>query len=424
MLSALTLLALAFAYTMDVARSRALATAGDALQRVLSPALLEHGLRNAAGSVRAADPLRDVARLSAFLGSPGIRALFDAPWFPVYLLVIGLMHPLLAIAAGAGALALGILALLTERITRDATETTQRSAHETARFAESMHRHAETLSAMGMTASIVARWRARHEQVLDSRHTLAAASSRLSAAARILRQIVQIVVLALGAWLVIDANASPGIMVAATILLGRALQPVEHLIGGWKQLVDARSALRRLSESAPVDDGAPCLTLPAPVGRIELERVVYTHDRSRFATIKGISFALNAGESLGIVGPSGSGKSTLARLLLGLRRPTSGTVRLDGADIAQWNRDDLGAHVGYLPQDAALLPGSLAENIARLGPVDSERAARRSARDDPAPARRLRDDGRRRRRPALRWTDPAHCAGPRAVRRSSTRRAR
>ncbi len=108
-------------------------------------------------------------------------------------------------------------------------------------------------------------------------------------------------------------------------------------------------------------------------GRIELERVVYTHDRSRFATIKGISFALNAGESLGIVGPSGSGKSTLARLLLGLRRPTSGTVRLDGADIAQWNRDDLGAHVGYLPQDAALLPGSLAENIARLGPVDSER---------------------------------------------------
>ena len=374
MLCALTLLALAFAYSMDVARSRALATAGDALHRGLSPALLEHGLHDAAaGAPRGTESLRDVARLSGFLGSAGVRALFDAPWVPIYLLVIGLMHPLLAVAAGVGALALGLLALVTERITREGSESTQRGAQDSARDAEAMQRHAETLAAMGMTGNIVAGWRDRHHQVLDARRSLAMTSSRLAAVARVLRQGVQVVVLALGAWLVIDANASPGIMVAATILLGRALQPVEQLIGGWKQLADARSAWRRLSQSATTGEPTQRLTLPAPAGRLALERVVYAHERSQPATIKGISFALSPGESLGIVGPSGSGKSTLARLMLGLRTPNSGNVRLDGADIAQWNRDDLGAHVGYLPQDATLLPGTIAGNIARLGALDNER---------------------------------------------------
>jgi ABC-type protease/lipase transport system fused ATPase/permease subunit len=164
--------------------------------------------------------------------------------------------------------------------------------------------------------------------------------------------------------------------VAATILLGRALQPVEQLIGGWKQWLDARAAWRRLSEPGSALAPAPSLRLPAPSGRVSVERVVFGHDALRPATIKGVSFALAAGESLGIVGASGSGKTTLARLLLGLWAPRSGSVRLDEADIAQWPRDALGPHIGYLPQDASFFDATVTQNIARLGAVDDAHVIR------------------------------------------------
>jgi len=375
MLSALTLLALAFAYCMDVARSRALAAAGAAIHRRLSPAALEQALhRAAAGRGRAdTDRLRDVTRLRGALGSGGVRALFDAPWFPIYLFVIGLMDPRLALVAGVGAAALAALAVATDRITRDATEATLRGSRGVGRHAESLTRQAEVLIGMGMAAGAVAAWRERHEQLLDEQIHLGAVASRLAALARVARQVVQMSVLGVGAWLVVDAGASPGIMVAATILLGRVLQPVEQLIIGWEQLVDARIAWRRLSE--PDERPAPDtqLRLPPPRGRLELERVVFGHDASRPALIKGLSLVVEAGQSLGIVGPSGSGKSTLVRLLLGIWRPQGGAVRLDGADIAQWNRTDLGVHLGYLPQDVSLSAGTVAQNIARLGAVDDAR---------------------------------------------------
>jgi PrtD family type I secretion system ABC transporter len=192
---------------------------------------------------------------------------------------------------------------------------------------------------------------------------------------------VQVLVLAIGAWLVVDSGASPGIMIAATILLGRALQPVEQLIGGWKQLIEARGAWRRLSEPDPHSAREEGLSLPAPAGRLDVERVAFTHDSERPAVIKSISFSIAPGESLGIAGESGSGKSTLARLLLGVWQPQHGAVRLDGANIAQWDRGELGRYLGFLPQDASLLDATIAENIARLGPVDSDRvvAAARQA---------------------------------------------
>jgi PrtD family type I secretion system ABC transporter len=187
------------------------------------------------------------------------------------------------------------------------------------------------------------------------------------------RQGLQVAMLALGAWLVLETNASPGIMVAATILLGRALQPAEHLIGGWKGLIQARNAWRRLSDRPSVPAETSNLALPAPSGRIELERVVFAPAAARPALIKGIGFRLDAGESLGLIGPSASGKTTLLRLILGIWTPQTGNVRLDGADIARWDRDALGQFVGYLPQDVELFAGSVAQNIARLGPVDPAR---------------------------------------------------
>ena len=252
---------------------------------------------------------------------------------------------------------------------------------------------------MGMAQAALGTWQARHDSLLAARERLGAASARLAAAARIARQGLQLGMLGTGASLVIGADASAGIMVAATILLGRALQPLEHLVGGWKALLDARGAWRRLNERAWIAASGGALELPAPSGRLQVERVVFGPAPMRPALIKGVGFTLEPGESLGLVGPSASGKTTLLRLILGLWKPQAGSVRLDGADIALWDRNALGKHLGYLPQDVALVGGTVAQNIARLGPVDSVRvvaAARLAHAHDRQPGKRqLRLESRR-----------------------------
>jgi ATP-binding cassette, subfamily C, type I secretion system permease/ATPase len=374
MLSVLAFLALVLGYCMDVVRARALGWSGRALDRRLSPAALASVLREAAGMAGRAntDVLRDIAQLRAFLSGTGVQALFDAPWLPIYVLVICLMHPLLGLAAALGACTLVALAILNERLMRGRAERSLRCSRDTTRHAEALTRNAEVIIGMGMTRAAVGSWEARHDQLLDAQAQLGSASSRLSAAARSTRQGLQIVMLALGAWLVIDTHASPGIMVAATILLGRALQPVEQLIGGWKVLVEARGAWQRLSERPATQTTQSALELPAPNGRVEVERIIFSPAPLRPPLIKGVAFTLEAGESLGVIGPSASGKTTLIRLILGIWKPQAGVIRLDGADIARWDRDALGQHIGYLPQDVELFGGTVAENISRLGPVDSE----------------------------------------------------
>jgi len=374
MLSALAFAALGLSFCMDVVRARALAWSGRELDRRLSPRALISVLHDAAGTAGRAgsEVLRDIAQLRAFLGGSGPFALFDAPWLPIYLLVICMMHPLLGAAAAVGAAMLVGLGVLTERLTRRRAEGALRCSRDAAKHAESLTRNAEVIIGMGMTKAALATWKARHDQSLDAQKALSAATARLIAMARVTRQGLQIVMLALGAWLVIGAHASPGIMVAATILLGRALQPVEQLIAGWKVLIEARGAWQRLSER-PAQAEGDVLTLPAPTGRIELERVIFSVVPSRPPLIKGIAFSLEPGESLGIIGPSASGKTTLIRLILGICKPQVGVIRLDGADIARWDRDALGEHIGYLPQDVELFAGSVADNIARLAAPNAER---------------------------------------------------
>jgi len=372
MLTIGALLALALGYCMDTVRAGALAWAGAALERRLSPAALGEALRQAAAAPGRidTDAMRDVAKLRAFLGGSGIQALFDAPWLPVYLIVIASMHPLLGAVAALGALAIASIAVLTERLTRHATGDVLQKSRGASRHVEALARNAEVIVGMGMTDAALRTWQGRHDALLAARTRLGTASARLAAAARIARQGLQLAMLGVGAWLVIGADASAGIMVAATILLGRALQPLEHLIGGWKALLDARSAWRRLDERVATGT-AESVALPAPSGRIQVERLVFGPAPMRPALIKGVGFTLEAGESLGLVGPSASGKTTLLRLILGLWKPQAGCVRLDGADIALWARGALGKHLGYLPQDVALLGGTVAENIARLATVDS-----------------------------------------------------
>jgi PrtD family type I secretion system ABC transporter len=374
MLSLLVALALLLGYGMDAVRGRALAWAGGLLERQLSPAALRAALERAAqpGRVRDADPLRDIGSLRTFLGGSAVTALFDAPWVPLYLAVIAAMHPLLGAAAALGVLALFALALLTDAMTRRIAESAQGEARMLQRRTQSLLRHADAIAGMGMTATALQGWRGQHGALLATRGQLGERTAALSAAARVMRQTLQAALLGVGAWLVVGEHASPGIMVAATILFGRALQPVEQLIAGWKGLVEARAAWRRLQQPGTAASAEARLELPAPQGRVELQQVVFGGSAQRAPLIKGVSFALEPGESVGVVGPSACGKTTLLRLLLGIWTPQAGTVRLDGADIAHWDRDRLGSHVGYLPQDVELFAGTVAQNIARLGEVDDE----------------------------------------------------
>jgi PrtD family type I secretion system ABC transporter len=241
------------------------------------------------------------------------------------------------------------------------------------RHAEALARNAEVIIGMGMTATAISSWQAGHDKLLEAQARVSGRTAELGAIARTARQALQIAMLGVGAWLVIGFDASAGIMVAATILFGRALQPLEHLIGGWKAMVGARDAWQRLGAKPLAHADRPKLELPAPSGRLELERVVFVPAVNRPALIKSVSLTLEPGESLGIIGPSASGKTTLIRLMLGVWKPHAGVIRLDGADIALWDRDALGEHVGYLPQDVELFAGTVAENIARLAAVDSHK---------------------------------------------------
>ena len=375
MLSALAALALMLAYVMDAARARALAWAGALLDRQLSPAALHASLRRAALPTRSreADSLRDIGALRSFLGGNAILALFDAPWVPIYLIAISCMHSLLGAVAVSGAVLLFALALATDRLTRGIAEDVQQRARDLQRNTHALLRHSDVIAGMGMANATVRRWNTQHEAMLDERIRHGERSIRLGAAARILRQALQVGILGLGAWLVVSEHASPGIMVAATILFSRALQPVEQLIAGWKTFVEARAAWRRLDAPGGAPEAIEKVRLPAPQGRVDVDRVVFSPTAQRAPLIKGVSFRLEPGESLGLIGASASGKTTLLRLLLGIWLPQSGVVRLDGADISQWDRDALGAHVGYLPQDVELFAGTVADNIARLGERDDAR---------------------------------------------------
>ncbi|RPI42252.1 MAG: type I secretion system permease/ATPase, partial [Betaproteobacteria bacterium] len=301
MLSALVALALALGYAMDVVRSRALAWAGSLVDRQLSPAALRASLERASlpGRTRDAEALRDISALRSFLAGSAILALFDAPWVPVYLIAITLMHPLLGVVSAAGAVLLFALTLATDTLTRRAAESAQQHSRAVQRHTQSLIRHAEAIAGMGMASAAVRGWSERHEALISSRSRLGERSARLAALARISRQALQAALLGIGAWLVIGEHASPGIMVAATIMFGRALQPVEQLIAGWKTLVEARAAWRRLEEPGSAQVMRDTLALPAPQGRIDVERVVFSPAAQRAPLIKGVSFSLEAGESMG-----------------------------------------------------------------------------------------------------------------------------
>jgi ATP-binding cassette subfamily C protein/ATP-binding cassette subfamily C protein EexD len=319
------------------------------------------------------EALRDLAVCRGWLGSPASLTLFDVPWVPIYLAVIFALHPSLGWIAFGGALLLFLLTLANEWATGSLLRQASTAAMASQRRAESMVRNAEVIDSMGMAPAVLQRWRESLSASVPPQERAADRAAILLSITRFCRLAVQVAVLGFGAWLTLEQQLTSGASIAASIIMGRALAPVEQMIGGWKQLVQARQAYRRLLGFLALPRiRPPGMPLPDPTGRVAAERVTFGFPGQPVAIIKGISFSLTPGESLAIIGPSAAGKTTLIRLLIGTLQPSAGTVRLDGADVFTWQREDFGRHVGYLPQDVELFDGTVMKNIGRMRDAEPE----------------------------------------------------
>jgi PrtD family type I secretion system ABC transporter len=274
------------------------------------------------------------------------------------------------------------LAWLNDRFSHSSMDAVQKEGRRAAHYLEGSLRNAEVLQAMGMTERLLHRWHRLQDGIVDLQTSTSNISVVFMAITKLVRQSVQVGMMALGAWLVLSQKASPGVMIATTILLGRALQPVEQIVGSWRVLNDARAAYRRLAElSKYFAKGEERMTLPRPEGKLVVDSVTFRPPGTDKLVLMSVALQLAAGETLAIIGPSGAGKSTLARLLTGVWAPTSGKIRLDNTDISDWPRQEVGPWIGYVPQDVELFDGTIADNIARLGEPDPEAvlaAARRA----------------------------------------------
>ena len=320
-------------------------------------------------------PVRDLDTVRQFISSPPALAFFDAPWAPVFIAAIFLIHPWLGFFAIFAALFILFLALLTEWTSRGPLRNASEHTAESHRYVESSLRHADVLEAMGMFEGFRRRWRDKHDRSVAFQARGGSRISALLATSKSGRQIVQVGILGMGAWLVLKQQISPGMMIAASIILGRALAPIEQGISAWRGFVSARQAWRRLNNllmSAPPARGGGATSLPRPTGKLEVEGVSAAPPGSTTLTLKRVHFTLAPGSSTGLIGPSGSGKSTLARLMVGVWTPQAGVVRLDGAAIGDWPAESRFRHVGYLPQEVELFEGSVAENIARLAEPNND----------------------------------------------------
>jgi len=355
---------------LEVVRSRLLVRLGARFDAQLSGLVFMRTLT--AG--RSGQSLRDLDQLRNFLTGSHILSLLDAPWMPIYIGLVYLLHPMLGHVALAGGVLLFLLALWNERDTREPLAEAGKQMAAGTQFAEISARNAEAIRAMGMLPGLTVLWRKRHDLGLGLQGLASDRAGNVAAVAKALRFFLQVAILGVGAWLVIKQECTGGVMIASSIIMGRGLAPVEAAIGGWRGFLMARESYGRLLKGFGGDAAdAPTMLLPKPEGKLVFEGVSGGPPDLRKFTVQNLSFSLNAGSVLGITGPSAAGKSTLARLAVGVWRPGAGVVRLDGVNIADWNREDVGPHIGYLPQDIELFPGTVADNIARFGKVDPDK---------------------------------------------------
>jgi PrtD family type I secretion system ABC transporter len=355
---------------LDMIRGRVLVRIGARLDEQLSPRVYETIVRLPLKVGNRSDglqPLRDLDSVRSFLSGPGPTALFDLPWLPIYLAICFAFHPYIGLAALVGAIVLGCLTLMTEVLTREPTQEATRFGITRTALAEASRRNAEAMKAMGMMPRIAALWHDANNKYMASQERASDVASGFGSASKALRMMLQSAVLAVGAYLVINQQATGGIIIAGSILSARALAPVDLAIANWKGFVAARQSWQRLTRLLTA---LPPLVVPMalqpPQKSLLVEGITVAPPGSDRIVVQDASFSLQAGHGLGIIGPSGSGKSSLARMLIGVWQPVRGRIRLDGASLDQWPPDILGASIGYVPQDVELLAGTVAQNIARF----------------------------------------------------------
>lgn len=367
MLTLVMLLAFLTLAALDVVRAYVLTRAGIRLDAVMGERVFAAIVDRLADQAARSQPLRDLDQFRQTITGPGIHALLDLPWAPVYLGLIFILHPGLgAFALGSAVLLLG-LAYLNELAVHGPLSEANKAGVRSYGFSEMSFRNAEAIRAMGMLNGLLQRWRRDRNQMLERQKYASDRASAISGLIRFSRMAMQSLILGLGAYLVINRSITGGAMFAAMILLGRALQPIEQLVGSWRGLVAARDSYRKLQ--GLLDGYNPVrsdVKLPAAEGHVSVEAATYVPPGVSYPVLRNISFEVKAGEAIGIIGPSGAGKSTLARLLIGVIAPTQGFVRLDGSEVAKWPRAELGVCIGYLPQDVELFDDTVAANISRF----------------------------------------------------------
>lgn len=358
---------------LDMIRARIMVRIGGRLDEALSGRVYETIVRlplRAGNRNDGLQPLRDLDSVRSFLSGMGPAALFDLPWMPIYLVICFLFHPYIGFAALFGAAVLAGLTYLTETMTREPSREATGFAMTRNSLAEASRRNAEVLTAMGMTGRIAALWSDANTKYLASQRRATDVSGGIGSISKILRMMLQSGVLAVGAYLVIYQMATPGIIIAGSILSARALAPVDSAIANWRGFIGARQSWKRLTDLlALLPSQLAPMALRPPVKSLVVENVGVIPPGSEKVIIQDISLSLQAGNGLGIIGPSGSGKSCLARVIVGVWRPVRGRIRLDGAALEQWSQESLGKHIGYLPQDVELMAGTVAQNIGRFAPT-------------------------------------------------------
>jgi PrtD family type I secretion system ABC transporter len=327
-------------------------------------------------------PLRDLDQIRTFLSGMGPTAFLDMPWIPIFLIALFLFHPLIGFTALAGTIAIIAMTLLAERLSRGAARAAMNLSAQRQVLADTTQRNAEVIRALGMLDRLTERWTRANESYLKENARATNVAANLGASAKVLRCVLQSGMLGLGAYLVLLDRASGGVMIASSIMMGRALAPVEIALSTWKQLVAARQGINRLREicEATASPARPVLELPPPTRELIVQNLSVAAPGSHRPIVTNVSFALSAGMGLALLGASASGKTSLSKALVGIWPTLSGVVRLDGAALDQWGHSDIGRYVGYLPQDVALFDGTVAENICRFDETASSEAILKAAR--------------------------------------------
>jgi ATP-binding cassette subfamily C protein len=362
--------AYAFQGALDLIRSRVIVRAAALLDQHLAVAVHGAVIRLAVANrhpTEGPQPVRDLDQIRAFLTGAGPIAIVDLPWIPIFLCICFLIHPWLGLASTAGGIVLFTMTLLTERASRTPARMAAQDAGVRSVMVEAGRRGGETIVAMGMAGSLAQRWEGINNRYIAAVSRLSDVASSFGSTSKVLRLLLQSMILGLGAYLVIRQELTAGAMIAASIMMGRALAPIETTIANWRAFVAARQSIRRLSEAlARAAPRSAVTALPPPARSLDVEQLTIAAPGTTTPIVTSVHFSLKSGEALGIIGPSGAGKTSLIRALLGIWSPVRGKVRLDGAELSQWDPELLGRHIGFVTQTVELFDGTISENIARM----------------------------------------------------------